>query len=94
MNILGRYVGGLVGTNDGNILVSNVEFNQVIAVTKYTKTRWAGLLTGSTDINSKYVNSMKGYNILAESCKVGYATNPEVEVQPIKRILDWIKWFK
>ncbi len=90
VNILGRYVGGLVGTNDGNILASNIEFNQVIAVTKYTKTRWAGLLTGSTDINSKYVNSMKGYNILAESCKVGYATNPEVEVQPIKEGGFWI----
>ena len=34
VNILGRYVGGLVGNNDGNILASNVEFNQVIAVTK------------------------------------------------------------
>lgn len=90
VNILGRYVGGLVGTNDGNILASNIEFNQVIAVTKYTATRWAGLLTGSTDINSKYVNSMKGYNILAESCKVGYATNPEVEVQPIKEGGFWI----
>ena len=90
VNILGRYVGGLVGTNDGNILASNIEFNQVIAVTKYKETRWAGLLTGSTDINSKYVNSMKGYNILAESCKVGYATNPEVEVQPIKEGGFWI----
>ena len=90
VNILGRYVGGLVGTNDGNILASNIEFNQVIAVTKYTKTRWAGLLTGSTDINSKYVNSVKGYNILAESCKVGYATNPEVEVQPINEGGFWI----
>ena len=79
VNILGRYVGGLVGTNDGNILASNVEFNQVIAVTKYKDTRCAGLLAGSTDINSKYVNSMKGYNILAESCKVGYAANPKVE---------------
>ena len=24
-------------------------------------------------------NSVKGYNILAESCKVGYAANPKVE---------------
>lgn len=96
VNILGRYVGGLVGTNDGNILASNVEFNQVIAVTKYKDTRCAGLLTGSTDINSKYVNSMKGYNILAESCKVGYAINPKVEVlssapiQPINEGGFWI----
>ena len=96
VNILGRYVGGLVGTNDGNILASNVEFNQVIAVTKYKDTRCAGLLAGSTDINSKYVNSMKGYNILAESCKVGYAINPKVEVlssapiQPINEGGFWI----
>ena len=96
VNILGRYVGGLVGNNDGNILASNVEFNQVIAVTKYKDTRCAGLLAGSTDINSKYVNSMKGYNILAESCKVGYAINPKVEVlssapiQPINEGGFWI----
>lgn len=78
VNILGRYVGGLVGTNDGNILASNVEFNQVIAVTKYKDTRCAGLLTGSTN-NLSNSNSVKGYNILAESCKVGYAANPKVE---------------
>ena len=85
MNILGRYVGGLVGTNDGNILASNVEFNQVIAVTKYYQkyngtydARCAGLLTGSTN-NMSNSNSVKGYNILAESCKVGYAANPKVE---------------
>ena len=89
VNILGRYVGGLVGTNDGNILASNVEFNQVIAVTKYKDTRCAGLLTGSTN-NMSNSNSVKGYNILAESCKVGYATNPEVEVQPIKEGGFWI----
>lgn len=85
VNILGRYVGGLVGTNDGNILASNVEFNQVIAVTKYYQkyngtydARCAGLLTGSTN-NMSNSNSVKGYNILAESCKVGYAANPKVE---------------
>ena len=89
VNILGRYVGGLVGTNDGNILASNVEFNQVIAVTKYKNTRCAGLLTGSTN-NLPNSNSVKGYNILAESCKVGYATNPEVEVQPINEGGFWI----
>ena len=67
VNILGRYVGGLVGNNDGNILASNVEFNQVIAVTKYMDTKRAGLLTGSTDNLSAINNSVKGYNILAES---------------------------
>lgn len=90
VNILGRYVGGLVGNNDGNILASNVEFNQVIAVTKYMDTKRAGLLTGSTDNLSVINNSVKGYNILAESCKVGYAANPKVEdlpgasIQPLK----------
>ena len=85
VNILGRYVGGLVGNADGNILASNVEFNQVIAVTKYYQkyngtydARCAGLLTGSTN-NMSNSNSVKGYNILAESCKVGYAANPKVE---------------
>lgn len=90
VNILGRYVGGLVGNNDGNILASNVEFNQVIAVTKYMDAKRAGLLTGSTDNFSAINNSVKGYNILAESCKVGYAANPKVEdlsgasIQPLK----------
>lgn len=90
VNILGRYVGGLAGNNDGNILASNVEFNQVIAVTKYMDTKRAGLLTGSTDNLSAINNSVKGYNILAESCKVGYAANPKVEdlpgasIQPLK----------
>ena len=86
VKILGRYVGGLVGTNDGNILASNVEFNQVIAVTKYYKkyngtydARCTGLLTGSTDNISTCSNSVKGYNILAESCKVGYAAISNVE---------------
>ena len=78
VNILGRYVGGLVGNNDGNILASNVEFKQVIAVTKYNDTKRVGLLTGSTD-NRSNSNSVKGYNILAESCKVGYAKNSNVE---------------
>ena len=95
VNILGRYVGGLVGTNDGNILASNVEFNQVIAVTKYKDTRCAGLLTGSTN-NMSNSNSVKGYNILAESCKVGYAAISNVEdlssasIQPINDVGFWI----
>lgn len=76
VNILGRYVGGLVGTNDGNILASNVEFNQVIAVTKHKDTRCAGLLTGSTN-NMSNSNSVKGYNILARSCKVGLVDEKE-----------------
>ena len=79
VNILGRYVGGLVGTADGSIQVSNIEFINVTAVTKYEKTENAGLLTGSTDNINKYVNSVKGYNILAKSCKVGYATKIDVE---------------
>lgn len=79
VNILGRYVGGLVGTADGSIQASNIEFINVTAVTKYKETENAGLLTGSTDNINKHVNSVKGYNILAKSCKVGYATNVDVE---------------
>ena len=35
VNILGRYVGGLVGTADGSIQALNIEFINVVAVTKY-----------------------------------------------------------
>ena len=91
MNILGRYVGGLVGTADGSIQASNIEFLNVTAVTKYEKTENAGLLTGSTDINERYVNSVKGYNILAKSCKVGYAKNlSKAPVTLIDNVGFWI----
>lgn len=74
VNILGRYVGGLVGAIDGSITASNMEFKNVMAVTKYKETSYAGLITGNTRNNPKISNnnSIKGYNILADSCKTGY----------------------
>lgn len=70
VTVLGRYVGGLVGAADGNMQASNIEFQNVIVATKQSGSRNTGLLTGSTYINTKNI-SVKGYNILAQSCKVG-----------------------
>ena len=85
VNILGRYAGGLVGTIDGNITVSNMELVNVMAVTNKTNTRCAGLITGntanndSTDKKTYPDNNVKGYNILADSCKTGYNGSANVE---------------
>lgn len=74
VNILGRYVGGLIGAVDGNITASNVEFNTVKVITKANNGgRNAGLLTGNTDNLGKFTNKILGYNILAKDCKVGYS---------------------
>ena len=70
VTVLGRYVGGLVGAADGNMQASNIEFQNVIVATKQSGSRNTGLLTGSTYINKRNI-SVKGYNILAQSCKVG-----------------------
>lgn len=70
VTVLGRYVGGLVGAADGDMQASNIEFQNVIVATKQSGSRNTGLLTGSTYINTKNI-SVKGYNILAQSCKVG-----------------------
>ena len=70
ITVLGRYVGGLIGAADGNIQASNVAFANVVVATKQSGTRNAGLVTGSTYINKKNI-SVKGYNFLAQSCKVG-----------------------
>lgn len=70
VKVLGRYVGGLVGAADGDMQASNIEFQNVIVATKQKAPRNTGLLTGSTYINKKNI-SVKGYNILAQSCKVG-----------------------
>lgn len=73
VNILGRYVGGLVGAIDGSITASNMEFKNVMAVTKFDTPRYAGLITGNTrNSSSNNNNSIKCYNILADSCKTGY----------------------
>ena len=74
VNILGRYVGGLIGAVDGNITASNVEFNTVKVITKANDGRRnAGLLTGNTYNLGKFKNKILGYNILAKDCKVGYS---------------------
>ena len=70
VTVLGRYVGGLIGAADGNIQASNVAFANVVVATKQSGTRNAGLVTGSTYINKRNI-SVKGYNFLAQSCKVG-----------------------
>ena len=70
VTVLGRYVGGLIGSADGNIQASNVAFANVVVATKQSGARNAGLVTGSTYINKKNI-SVKGYNFLAQSCKVG-----------------------
>lgn len=76
VTVLGRYVGGLIGAADGNIQASNVVFANVVVATKQTGTRNAGLVTGSTYINKKNI-SVKGYNFLAQSCKVGLVDGKE-----------------
>ena len=70
VTVLGRYVGGLIGAADGNIQASNVAFANVVVATNQSGARNAGLVTGSTYINKKNI-SVKGYNFLAQSCKVG-----------------------
>lgn len=77
VNILGRYAGGLVGAVDGNITASNMELVNVMAVTNKTDTKYAGLITGATHIGKK-TNSIKCYNILADSCKTGYKNTTDV----------------
>lgn len=74
VNILGRYVGGLIGAVDGNITASNIEFNTVKVITKAGNGgRSAGLLTGNSAQNDRYSNKVLGYNIIAKDCKAGYS---------------------
>ena len=74
VNILGRYVGGLIGAVDGNITASNIEFNTVKVITRASSGgRSAGLLTGNSANLNKYSNRVLGYNILAKDCKAGYS---------------------
>ena len=98
VNILGRYVGGLVGAIDGSITASNMEFKNVMAVTKYKDTKFAGLITGNTRNSSSNNNnnSIKCYNILADSCKTGYSNVSDVsklqtaKLEPISTSGFWI----
>ena len=74
VNILGRYVGGLIGAVDGNITASNIEFNTVKVITKAGNGgRSAGLLTGNSAQNDRHSNKVLGYNIIAKDCKAGYS---------------------
>lgn len=74
VNILGRYVGGLIGAVDGNITASNIEFNTVKVITRASSGgRSAGLLTGNSANLDKYTNKVLGYNILVKDCKAGYS---------------------
>ena len=74
VNILGRYVGGLIGAVDGNIMASNIEFNTVKVITRAgSGGRSAGLLTGNSANLDRFSNNVLGYNILAKDCKAGYS---------------------
>ena len=77
VNILGLYAGGLVGTIDGNIIASNMDLSSMrIVTTKKPKGSYAGLITGNT---ASKTNSIKCYNILADSCKTGYSNVNDVK---------------
>lgn len=95
VTVLGRYVGGLVGAADGDMQASNIEFQNVIVATKKGEkdSRNTGLLTGSTNILNKNI-SVKGYNILAQSCKVGYANGASnlltADIKPMDTAGFWI----
>lgn len=69
----GNDAGGLIGQMNGNMKASNVSFSNVKVVTKNNNNR-SGLLTGYT--NGKQVD---GYNILADSCTVGYNTSATMD---------------
>lgn len=70
----GNDAGGLVGqmNDNGSTKASNVSFSNVKVVTKKTD-KSVGLLTGHT--NGKSLNA---YNILADSCTVGYNTTATI----------------
>lgn len=76
MNILSgdNDAGGLIGKmSNGSTAVSNVSLSNVKVATK-KQDKYVGVLTGDT--NGKTFN---GYNILADSCSIGYNTNATVE---------------
>lgn len=95
VTVLGRYVGGLVGAADGDMQASNIEFQNVIVATNKGEkdSRNTGLLTGSTNILNKNI-SVKGYNILAQSCEVGYANGASnlltADIKPMDTAGFWI----
>lgn len=67
--------GGLVGNhNYTSLSVSNVSLSNTTVVTKGANNT-AGLVVGSSNNKITY-----GYNILADSCKVGYNTSSDLKV--------------
>ena len=97
VNILGRYVGGLIGAVDGNITASNIEFNIVKVITRAgSGGRSAGLLTGNSANLDRFSNNVLGYNILAENCKAGYSNVSDfnnlatAKIQPLDTTGLWI----
>ena len=83
VNILGRYTGGLVGAMDGSIQASNMEFINVIGVTKGVNDNnrgYAALLVGNAENTpNKYSNKVRGYNLLAKNCKFGYDNKAKID---------------
>lgn len=70
----GENAGGLIGQINGDTnSVSNTSFSNVKVVTQKNN-KSAGLITGHT--NGKSIN---GYNLLAESCSVGYNTTATID---------------
>ena len=98
VNILGRYVGGLVGAMDGSIQASNTEFLNVTGVTTYNSGGFAALLVGNTENNTtqKYSNKVSGYNLSARNCRFGFNAGAKLEtlstaeLQPIDTSGFWI----
>ena len=86
VNILGRYVGGLAGTVDGNMKVTNMEFIKVMAVINKKSPQFAGTLIGNIENEVDANSNITGYNILADSCKTGYCNTTKIEALPTLNI--------
>ena len=86
VNILGRYVGGLAGTVDGNMKVTNMEFIKVMAVINKKSPQFSGILIGNIENEANANSNITGYNILADSCKTGYCNTTKIEALPTLNI--------
>lgn len=72
--------GGLFGQNSHKpVNIRNVKMDNAIVITSGTN-KQAGLLAGYVGDNDKTIN---GYNILADSCKVGYCSTSDVTVDSL-----------
>lgn len=86
LNILanGNDAAGLIGKMEGNNVAtkaSNVVFSHVIAAVKASG-KSIGLLTGYIDSSSNTRN-IYGYNILADSCKVGWNNSKDISIDTL-----------